>query len=201
MVLGAVVGWERFLDHKPAGLRTHTLVSLGAAGVMIAARGMMGDDPAAHRELSRVVQGVITGIGFLGAGSILQSGVNVRGLTTAASIWVVAAIGVAAGGGQVGYAVALTAAHVGRAARVPRHRAGMAQAPPADPSAGADDRAVRPRLARNQAGTATVSSVSQIRSPVSSVGSAPVVSDGMRRVRTSSMTAASTRCAARVSPR
>jgi putative Mg2+ transporter-C (MgtC) family protein len=110
MVLGAVIGWERFLDHKPAGLRTHTLVSLGAAGVMIAARGMMGDDPAAHRELSRVVQGVITGIGFLGAGSILQSGVNVRGLTTAASIWVVAAIGIAAGGGQVGYAVALTVA-------------------------------------------------------------------------------------------
>lgn len=110
MVLGAVVGWERFLDHKPAGLRTHTLVSLGAAGVMIAARGMMGDDPAAHREMSRVVQGVITGIGFLGAGSILQSGGSVRGLTTAASIWIVAAIGVAAGGGQVGYAVAMTVA-------------------------------------------------------------------------------------------
>jgi putative Mg2+ transporter-C (MgtC) family protein len=110
MALGAVVGWERFLDHKPAGLRTHTLVSMGAAGVMIAARGMMGDDPAAHREMSRVVQGVITGIGFLGAGSILQSGGNVRGLTTAASIWIVAAIGVAAGVGQVGYAVALTVA-------------------------------------------------------------------------------------------
>jgi len=108
--LGAIVGWERFVDHKPAGLRTHTLVAMGAAGVMIAARGMMGEDPAAHRELSRVVQGVITGIGFLGAGSILQSGGHVRGLTTAASIWVVAAIGVAAGGGETGYAVALTVA-------------------------------------------------------------------------------------------
>lgn len=108
MGLGAIVGWERFLDHKPAGLRTHTLVALGAAGVMIAARGMMGDDAAAHRDLSRVVQGVITGIGFLGAGSILQSGGSVRGLTTAASIWIVAAIGIAAGGGQTGDAVALT---------------------------------------------------------------------------------------------
>ncbi len=110
LILGAFVGWERFLDHKPAGLRTHTLVSLGAAGMMVAARGMMGHDAAADRELSRVVQGVITGIGFLGAGSILQSGGSVRGLTTAASIWITAAIGVAAGGGQVGYAIALTAA-------------------------------------------------------------------------------------------
>lgn len=108
LVLGAVVGWERFLDDKPAGLRTHTLVALGAAGVMVVARGMMGDDPAAEREISRVVQGVITGIGFLGAGSIIQAHGSVRGLTTAASIWVVAAIGVAAGGGQWGFAIALT---------------------------------------------------------------------------------------------
>lgn len=108
LLLGAVIGWERFIDHKPAGLRTHTLVALGSAGVMVAAHAMMGDDPAAHRELSRVVQGVITGIGFLGAGSILQSAGSVRGLTTAASIWIVAAIGVAAGGGQVGFAVVMT---------------------------------------------------------------------------------------------
>jgi len=110
LVLGAIIGWERFMDHKPAGLRTHTLVSLGAAGVMVAARGMMGEDPAAHRELSRVVQGVITGIGFLGAGSIIQSQGSVRGLTTAASIWVVAAVGVAAGGEEWGFAMALTGA-------------------------------------------------------------------------------------------
>ncbi len=110
LVLGALVGWERFIDHKPAGLRTHTLVALGAAGVMVAARGMMGHDEAADREMSRVVQGVITGIGFLGAGPILQSGGSVRGRTTAASIWIVAAIGLAAGGGQVGYAVAMTIA-------------------------------------------------------------------------------------------
>ena len=108
MALGAVVGWERFLDHKPAGLRTHTLVSMGAAGVMIAARGIVGDDPEGHRELARVIQGLITGIGFLGAGSIIQGGGSVRGLTTAASIWIVAAIGLTAGGGQVGYALALT---------------------------------------------------------------------------------------------
>lgn len=110
LVLGAIIGWERFMDHKPAGLRTHTLVALGAAGVMIAARGMMGDDPASDREMSRVVQGVITGIGFLGAGSIIQSHGSVRGLTTAASIWVVAAVGVAAGGEQWGFAIALTVA-------------------------------------------------------------------------------------------
>jgi len=108
LVLGMAIGWERFLDDKPAGLRTHTLVALGAAGVMVVARGMMGDDPAAEREISRVVQGVITGIGFLGAGSIIQAHGSVRGLTTAASIWVVAAIGVAAGGGQWGFAVTLT---------------------------------------------------------------------------------------------
>ena len=108
IALGAVVGWERFIDHKPAGLRTHTMVALGAAGMMVVARGIMGDSPEASREMSRVMQGVITGIGFLGAGSILQSGGSVRGLTTAASIWIVAAIGVAAGGGQVGFAIALT---------------------------------------------------------------------------------------------
>lgn len=108
LVLGAIVGWERFVDKKAAGLRTHTLVALGAAGVMVAARGIMGGDPAADREMSRVVQGVITGIGFLGAGSILQSGRSVRGLTTAASVWLVATIGVAAGGGQRGVAIALT---------------------------------------------------------------------------------------------
>ena len=108
LVLGAVIGWERFMDHKPAGLRTHTLVALGSAGVMVCAHGMMGDDPAAQREMSRVIQGVITGIGFLGAGSIIQSGGSVRGLTTAASIWVVASVGVAAGGRQWGFAIALT---------------------------------------------------------------------------------------------
>lgn len=98
-VLGAAVGLNREMSLKPAGLRTHALVSLGAAlltyvGLQFAHAG----DPAAA---SRVVQGLIAGIGFLGGGAILHQahGRPIHGLTTAASIWIVAATGVAVGAG------------------------------------------------------------------------------------------------------
>ena len=107
-LLGAVVGFERERAGKAAGLRTHMLVALGAAVLMLAGAesGMTSSD------LSRVVQGVITGIGFLGAGSILKSEEQreIRGLTTAAGIWLTAGVGVAAGLGRWGTAAVAVAA-------------------------------------------------------------------------------------------
>jgi putative Mg2+ transporter-C (MgtC) family protein len=98
VVLGGVLGWERESVGAPAGLRTHMLVSLGSAlFVLIPLQaGMRLDD------LSRVLQGITAGIGFLGAGAILKQRDrnDVRGLTTAASIWLTAALGVAAGMGR-----------------------------------------------------------------------------------------------------
>lgn len=98
VLLGGVLGWERESVGAPAGLRTHMLVSLGSAlFVLIPLQaGMRLDD------LSRVLQGITAGIGFLGAGAILKQTArnDVRGLTTAASIWLTAALGVAAGMGR-----------------------------------------------------------------------------------------------------
>jgi len=107
--LGAAIGWERFIDHKPAGLRTHTLVCVGSAAFILASERALaaaGGNPA---DVTRVMQGVITGIGFLGAGSILQSkDGSVRGLTTAATIWLVAGIGMSIGVGDLRTGIALT---------------------------------------------------------------------------------------------
>lgn len=90
--LGAVVGLERELGMQPAGLRTHMLVSLGAALFTLAGvDALRGGDP------TRVAAQVVTGIGFLGGGAILREGATIRGLTTAASLWVTAAIGLAVG--------------------------------------------------------------------------------------------------------
>lgn len=94
-VLGAIVGFERGHAEKPAGLRTMSLVSLGAAAFTIVSSFAFEDaDP------TRIAAGIVTGIGFLGAGAILRSGATVIGLTTAASIWAVAAVGVAVGAGM-----------------------------------------------------------------------------------------------------
>ena len=98
-LLGALLGWERERAGKPAGLRTHMLVALGAALFVLfpAEAGM------AIGDLSRVIQGVATGIGFIGAGTILKraEAEQVEGLTTAASIWLTGAIGMAVGAGQL----------------------------------------------------------------------------------------------------
>jgi putative Mg2+ transporter-C (MgtC) family protein len=96
LVLGAIIGFERELHRQPAGFRTHSLVSLGAAlFTVVSAYGFTGDlvDP------TRIAAQIVSGIGFIGAGTILQHRGHIRGLTTAASLWSVAAIGTAAGAG------------------------------------------------------------------------------------------------------
>ncbi|MDE2049875.1 MAG: MgtC/SapB family protein [Gammaproteobacteria bacterium] len=98
LVIGTVIGLQRALTHKPAGLRTHLLVALGTALLVVAAvnANMKSGD------ISRVIQGLITGIGFLGGGTILKltQEHEIRGLTTAAGIWLTAAASVAAGLGE-----------------------------------------------------------------------------------------------------
>ena len=89
--LGAAIGTEREVGAQAAGLRTHMLVCLGAAVFTLAGANVLGTDP------TRIAAQVVTGIGFLGGGAILREGANVRGLTTAASLWLTAAIGLAVG--------------------------------------------------------------------------------------------------------
>lgn len=107
MAVGMVIGTEREYTNRPAGMRTHILVALGACAVMITGQLIfvqykaVGGSP----DPARLSAQVITGVGFLGAGTILREGPNVKGLTTAASLWAVACLGIAAGGGY--YAVAL----------------------------------------------------------------------------------------------
>ncbi|HEX6182681.1 MAG TPA: MgtC/SapB family protein [Pyrinomonadaceae bacterium] len=105
-LLGAVIGIQRERAGKPAGLRTHMLVTLGTAVFVLACSGVgMGSD-----GLSRVIQGLVTGIGFIGAGSILKISEqrDVQGLTTAAGVWMTAAVGVAVGLGSLGVALLST---------------------------------------------------------------------------------------------
>lgn len=93
-VLGGIIGMERQMKNRPAGLRTHILVTVGSTLIMlISMYAMPSGDPG------RIAAQVVTGIGFLGAGTIMHNGANVNGLTTAASIWVSAAIGLALGSG------------------------------------------------------------------------------------------------------
>ncbi|HUH58775.1 MAG TPA: MgtC/SapB family protein [Candidimonas sp.] len=108
ILLGAAIGYERELRGKAAGLRTHMLVSLGAAIFILVPL-------QSHMEVadaSRVLQGIISGVGFLGAGAIIKfsSDGEIKGLTTAASVWVAAAIGIAAGMGLEATAVVSTLA-------------------------------------------------------------------------------------------
>ena len=104
LVLGALIGFERELDRQPAGFRTHSLVALGSAlFTIISAYGFAGvTDP------TRIAAQIVSGIGFIGAGTILHHRGGVRGLTTAASLWSVAAVGMAAGAGLLVMAVAGT---------------------------------------------------------------------------------------------
>lgn len=105
-LLGGILGWEREQSGKAAGIRTHMLVAIGAAlFILIPQQAGIPD-----AELSRVIQGVITGVGFLGAGAILKGNdeKHLKGLTTAAGIWLTAAIGVAAGLGRESSAILCT---------------------------------------------------------------------------------------------
>lgn len=107
MLIGTVIGIEREYTHRPAGMRTHMLVSLGACVVMVIGQQIFAQYSAygAMPDPTRLSAQVITGVGFLGAGTILREGATVKGLTTAASLWAVACLGTAVGGGY--YAVAL----------------------------------------------------------------------------------------------
>jgi putative Mg2+ transporter-C (MgtC) family protein len=111
--LSAVIGIEREFHGRPAGLRTHLLVGCGASLVVVAFlvvwNAVVEGDPATHglpSEIGRLAAGVITGIGFLGAGTIIKVGDWVRGLTTAASLWFVATLGIASGLGATWIAIA-----------------------------------------------------------------------------------------------
>lgn len=105
-ILGGLLGYERERQGKSAGVRTHMLVAIGAALFVLIPQ----QAGASSTDLSRVLQGLIAGVGFLGAGAIIMGNreVETRGLTTAASIWVTAAIGVAAGMGRESTAVLST---------------------------------------------------------------------------------------------
>lgn len=98
LLVGSVIGLQRQQSHKPAGLRTHLLVALGTALLVVSV--VEADFKSA--DISRVIQGLITGIGFLGGGTILKltQAQEIRGLTTAAGIWLTAAASVAAGLGE-----------------------------------------------------------------------------------------------------
>lgn len=101
LMVGAVVGTEREYTHRPAGMRTHMLVALGACAVMLTGQKIfcqyypLGATP----DPARLAAQVIAGVGFLGAGTILREGTSIKGLTTAASVWTVACLGVAVGAG------------------------------------------------------------------------------------------------------
>lgn len=101
MLVGVVIGTEREYTHRPAGMRTHMLVALGACAVMITSQLIFYQyrPYGATPDPARLSAQVITGVGFLGAGTILREGTSIKGLTTAASIWAVACLGVAVGAG------------------------------------------------------------------------------------------------------
>lgn len=110
-VLGGIIGLERDIHGRSAGLRTHLLVCIGASLFMIMSEqiafhaknnGIISSDPA------RIAAQIVTGIGFLGAGTIIREGFTIRGLTTAACLWVVAAIGMAVGAGNFNLAISTT---------------------------------------------------------------------------------------------
>ncbi len=107
LLLGGVIGFDREMLRKSAGLRTMMIVSMGAALFALTGERVIGDDP----EISKVLAGIAGGVGFIGAGAIIQSRGEVRGLTTAASIWLTAAVGVACGFGE--FALACAAALMG----------------------------------------------------------------------------------------
>jgi len=132
-LLGGVLGFERETHGKSAGLRTHMLVSLGAALFVITPQ----EAGVSEADLTRVLQGLIAGIGFLGAGTIVKSEreEDVRGLTTAAGIWMTAAIGVAAGMGREATAVLSTLLALAILTILPKF-AGMFQKAPQGPNAG-----------------------------------------------------------------
>jgi putative Mg2+ transporter-C (MgtC) family protein len=112
-LLGGLIGFEREMREREAGLRTHLLVSLGSAlFTIVGAYGfhafLNSGANVVRADPTRIAAQIVTGIGFLGAGAIIRQGLSVRGLTTAATLWVVAAVGLAAGAGYYSVAVITT---------------------------------------------------------------------------------------------
>jgi putative Mg2+ transporter-C (MgtC) family protein len=133
IVAGGAIGMERSYHGRPAGFRTHTLVCLASALLMMLTvyqpQWFPGAGDSVRMDPTRMAQGIMTGIGFLGAGVIFKEGISVRGLTTAASIWITSAIGVLMGSGLYYPAFAGTIASLGVLAafrwienRLPSHR-------------------------------------------------------------------------------
>jgi putative Mg2+ transporter-C (MgtC) family protein len=113
-VLGGAIGVERELREREAGLRTHLLVAVGSAlFTIVSAYGfhdfLTSGQSVVRADPTRIAAQIVTGIGFLGAGAIIRQGLSIRGLTTAATLWVVAAVGLAAGAGYYSGAVITTA--------------------------------------------------------------------------------------------
>lgn len=103
-VLALPIGWDREKATRSAGLRTFPLVALASCGFVQATEGMLADSPEAT---ARIVEGLITGIGFIGGGAILKDGLSVHGTATAASLWATGAIGTAVGLGALDVAIAI----------------------------------------------------------------------------------------------
>jgi len=110
IIAGAVIGFERELHDKPAGFRTNILICFGAALFTVMSVDMVGD---AYSDRARIAAQVVTGVGFLGAGTIVHFKGNVLGLTTAATIWAVASLGMAFGAGEYVIGIAGTALTAG----------------------------------------------------------------------------------------
>lgn len=107
--LGGLVGLEREAREKPAGFRTNILICVGSATLMILAGLILRDSQAGGGEMARIAAGAVTGMGFIGAGTILQSRGSVKGLTTAATLWTVSALGLMIGAGYYLIAIIVTA--------------------------------------------------------------------------------------------
>jgi putative Mg2+ transporter-C (MgtC) family protein len=112
-ILGGLIGLEREIHGRPAGFRTHLLVSLGACVFTVTSIFFYRSFGAASVDPSRVAAQVVTGIGFLGAGAIIRDKASVHGLTTAACLWVASAIGVACGAGLYGVSAVVTMVAIG----------------------------------------------------------------------------------------
>jgi len=104
VVCGAIIGIERQFRHKPAGLRTNIMICLGAAVFTLISERMASES---HDSITRIAAQIVTGVGFLGAGAVIQDRGGIHGLTTAATIWLVASIGMACGA-RLYYLAAIT---------------------------------------------------------------------------------------------
>jgi putative Mg2+ transporter-C (MgtC) family protein len=107
--LGSIIGIEREIHEKPAGMRTHILVSLATTlFTMLSISDSFGDPMLSGNDPTRIASGVLTGMGFIGAGVIISTGGHVRGITTAASLWITTGVGMAVGLGEYPLAILIT---------------------------------------------------------------------------------------------